>query len=111
MTKETPDRRVNTEARIANDGVKRMPHERDEAPDDKGNQPRGVMKQAASDLAQGLVDTDLHGQRGVEQAVQQDGDSSGQAKPQADAGEGMRHQTSSTPPTTAPTTPPKGSKQ
>ena len=28
--------------------------------------PRGVMKQAADDLAQGLVDTDLHGKRGVE---------------------------------------------
>jgi hypothetical protein len=86
-----------------------MPHERDESPDDqdKDKQPRGVMKQAASDLAQGLVDTDLHGQRGVEQAVQQgDGDSSGQAKPQEDAGEGMRHHTSTTP-----STPPKGSKK
>jgi hypothetical protein len=113
MTKETPDqempdRRANTEARIQDAGAKRMPHERDEAPDEKENLPRGVMKQAASDLAEGLVDTDLHGQRGVEQAVQHgDGDSSGQAKPQPDAAEGMRHQTSNVPPTT----PPKGFKQ
>ena len=113
LDQETPDRRVNTEARVANDGVKRMPHERDESPDDKDNQPRGVMKQAASDLAQGLVDTDLHGQRGIEQAVQHDdkGDSTGQAQPQADAAEGMRHHTSTNSPTNSPTTPPKGSKK
>lgn len=42
-----------------------LPHERDEsthAPE----APRDIMKQAASDLEQGLVDTDLHGERGVE---------------------------------------------
>lgn len=96
MAAETPDRKVNTDEKIANDGVKRMPHERDEAPDGQDQQPRGVMKQAASDLAQGLVDTDLHGQRGAEQAVPKTG-AAGQARPQADAAEGMRHQTTTTP--------------
>src|SRR5213595_272588 len=94
MVSETKDRRVNTEARIANDGVKRMPHERDESPENQDTEPRGVMKQAADDLAQGLVDTDLHGMRGVEQAVPQGG-GSGQARPQPDAGQGMRERDSS----------------
>jgi hypothetical protein len=109
LDQETPDRRVNTEARIKNDGVKRMPHERDESPDDQDKQPRGIMQQAASDLAEGLVDTDMHGQRGIEQAVQHDegASASGQAKPQPDAAKGMRHQNSTVPPTT----PPKDSKK
>lgn len=90
MVTETRDRALNTDARIRNDGVKRLPHERDEAPDGQDKAPRGVMKQAASDLEQGLVDTDLHGARGAEAAV--DGKPEGkQAKPQADAHKGMRH--------------------
>lgn len=90
MATETRDRRVNTDARIENDGVKRLPHERDESPDGQDKEPRGVMKQAADDLAQGLVDTDLHGQRGIEEAVDTSG-ASGQARPRADAENGMRH--------------------
>lgn len=92
MVKETPDRKVNTDEKTENDGVKRMPHERDESPEGHAEGPRGVMKQAASDLAQGLVDTDLRGTPGVEKVVPQGG-ASGQAKPQADAAEGMRHAT------------------
>lgn len=95
MATETQDRKLNTDAKIENDGVKRLPHERDEAPDGQDAKPRGVMKQAASDLAQGLVDTDLHGQRGVEETVPDTGAASGQAKPQANAKEGMRHHDSS----------------
>ena len=101
MVSETPDRKVNTDEKIQNDGVKRMPHERDESPDGQDKAPRGVMKQAAADIAQGLVDTDLHGARGVEQAAPAGG-APGQAKPQPDAAEGMRHQ--------APPTPTKGQK-
>jgi hypothetical protein len=86
MATETPDRKVNTDAKIENDGVKRMPHERDESPDDQDSEPRGIMRQAASDLAQGLVDTDLRGQRGVAPPVAP----GAQAKPQAGAGDGMR---------------------
>ncbi|MFZ6719777.1 hypothetical protein [Undibacterium sp. Ji49W] len=45
-----------------------LPHERDETTDD-GARPRKVMKQALRDLQQGLVDTDMHGERGVEATV------------------------------------------
>lgn len=98
MVAETKDRKINTDAKTQDDGVKRLPHERDESPDGHDHDPRGVMKQAASDLAQGLVDTDLHGQRGIEEAVSA-APGSGQAKPQADAASGMRHEA---------TAPPKG---
>ncbi|UOD31596.1 hypothetical protein INH39_07885 [Massilia violaceinigra] len=89
MVAETHDRKINTDAKIHDDDVKRLPHERDESPDGHDKEPRGVMKQAADDLAQGLVDTDMHGVRGVEEAVPTSG--SGQARPKADAGSGMRH--------------------
>jgi hypothetical protein len=95
MVTEKHDRRVNTAEKVENDGVKRMPHERDESPDDHNAQPRGIIKQAAADIEQGLVDTDLHGTRGVEQVVQRNG-APGQARPQPDAAEGMRNQTPTT---------------
>jgi hypothetical protein len=91
----------NTDAKIENDGVKRMPHERDESPDGQDKAPRGVMQQAASDIEQGLVDTDMHNMRGVEQPLP--AGQSGQAKPQPDAADGMRGHISPTPS--------KGSKQ
>lgn len=90
MVKETPDRKVNTNQKTGTDDHNRLPHERDESPDGHNDGPRGVMKQAASDLAQGLVDTDLRGTPGVEKVVPQGG-GSGQAKPQPDAADGMRH--------------------
>lgn len=95
MVTETKDRKINTDAKIRNDGVKRLPHERDESPDGHDKQPRGIMQQAADDLAQGLVDTDLHGIRGIEEAV--DAGKSGQARPHADAERGMRHHDSTIP--------------
>jgi hypothetical protein len=95
MVTETKDRRINTDAKMRNDGVKRLPHERDESPDGHNKAPRGVMKQAADDIEQGLVDTDLHGMRGIEQAAQPGG--SGQARPQPDAEQGMRHHDSPAP--------------
>lgn len=61
-----PESSNNTSAKVENDGQRRMPHERDEAPDAQDLRPRGVMKQAASDIERGLVDTDLHDQPGVE---------------------------------------------
>ncbi|MBC7453189.1 MAG: hypothetical protein H7335_05720 [Massilia sp.] len=97
MQDKTNDRNVNTKEKVQGDGVKRMPHERDESPDGLDRAPRGVMKQAADDLAQGLVDTDLHGLRGIEQAVPAPG-APGQARPQKDGADGMRHQTPATPP-------------
>lgn len=96
MVTEPRDRRINTDETIRNDGAKRLPHERDEAPDGQDQEPRGVMKQAADDLAQGLVDTDLHGTRGIEEAVDSSGPS-GQARPHADAEQGMRHHDSVVP--------------
>lgn len=60
------DAQVNTDAKIRNDGVKRMPHERDESPEGQDAKPRSVMKQAAADVESGMVDTDLHNQPGVE---------------------------------------------
>jgi hypothetical protein len=90
MVSEIKERRINTDAKARNDGVQRLPHERDESPQGQQADPRGVMKQAADDLAQGLVDTDLHGLRGVEESVAPTG--SGQARPQQDAADGMRHQ-------------------
>jgi hypothetical protein len=96
MATETPDRRINTDAKIHDDDAKRLPHERDESPDGHDKDPRGVMKQAASDLEQGLVDTDLHGMRGQDASV--DSSHPGQAKPRADAEQGMRHHDTVTPP-------------
>jgi hypothetical protein len=96
MVSETKDRKVNTGAKMRNDGAKRLPHERDESPDDQDQQPRGVIKQAADDLAQGLVDTDLRGTPGVGQAVPQDG-AAGSARPRPDAGKDMRDHDSTIP--------------
>ena len=96
MVHETKDRKVNTDAKIRNDGAKRLPHERDESPDGQDKQPRGVIEQAADDLAQGLVDTDLHGTPGIEQAVPQGG-ASGPARPRPDPGKDMRDHDSTIP--------------
>ena len=92
MVTETKDRFVNTDAKIHNDGIKRQPHERDESPDAQDQEPRGVIKQAAEDLAQGLVNTDCYGTNGegLEQAVEPAPDATGQAKPQPDRHRSMR---------------------
>jgi hypothetical protein len=89
MDSKLREKHVDTTEKIENDGGKRMPHERDESPDGQDVDPRGVMKQAASDLEQGLVDTDLRGTPGIDQVVPQNG-ASGQAKPEADRADGMR---------------------
>lgn len=99
MVKETADRKVNTDLKTANDQIKRMPHERDEAPDGQDTAPRGIMKQAASDLARGLVDTDLHGKPAAAANVDAHAAGSGKpAQPQSDAADGMRdHNNNATP--------------
>jgi hypothetical protein len=96
MVSETKDRRINTDAKRRDDGAKHLPHERDESPDGRDTAPRGVMQQAADDLSQGLVDTDLHGLRGVEQAVDAAA-AQGQARPRTNAENGMRHHDSPAP--------------
>jgi hypothetical protein len=90
MVIETKDRFVNTDAKIENDGVKRQPHERDESPDGQDAAPRGIMKQAAEDLEQGLVDTDLRNTPGISEAVEPKAGATGQANPQPDRHESMR---------------------
>jgi len=97
MVTESKDRFVNTDAKIENDQVKRQPHERDEAPDGQDQKPRGIMKQAAEDMAQGLVDTDARNGPGLEQAVQPAAGASGQANPQPDRAKDMRDHDSTTP--------------
>ena len=90
MVTETKDRFVNTKEPMSNDGVKRQPHERDESPDAQDQAPRGIMKQAASDLEQGLVDTDARVTPGISQAVNPDPQAGGQAEPQPDRNQSMR---------------------
>lgn len=65
-TESSSERKINTDEKVKNDGVDRLPHERDESPDAQNIKPRDIMKQAASDLEQGLVDTDRRAQPGVE---------------------------------------------
>jgi|GEM_PF-1080419 len=50
----------------------RLPHEHDESHDSQqSGGPREDIRQAARDLADGQVDTDLHGLRGVEEVVKE----------------------------------------
>ncbi|OYO31083.1 hypothetical protein [Janthinobacterium sp. PC23-8] len=65
-SERSSERKINTDEKVQNDGVDRLPHERDESPDAQNVKPRDLMKQAASDLEQGLVDTDLRNGPGVE---------------------------------------------
>jgi hypothetical protein len=89
------DRRVSTERRTMQRGggadrERRLPNERDESPSGAASgHLRGVMRQAADDLEQGLVDTDLHNTPGVERAAPP-AKPGGQARPHDDAGHGMR---------------------
>ncbi|GAB2848073.1 hypothetical protein GCM10027277_15250 [Pseudoduganella ginsengisoli] len=71
MVTEAKDRQVNTALPAKSDDGKRLPHERDESPDGHQQKTRSVIRQAASDLEQGLVDTDMHGIRGVEKVQPQ----------------------------------------
>lgn len=57
---------INTDRPVKNDGVPRLPNERDDAPDKQSLQPDEKMKQAYQDIENGQVDTDLRGVRGVE---------------------------------------------
>ena len=78
-----PEHTSNTTKPIRNDGEQRMPHERDQTPDAQQHPQRSIIKQAADDIEQGLVDTDRHSQPGVEQA-RAPGPREGVARPQPD---------------------------
>jgi hypothetical protein len=54
------------------DPAPRLPHEHDESHDSQSSGPRKDMQQAHWDITHGLVDTDMHGERGVEEVVKDD---------------------------------------
>ena len=58
---------VSTKRPVDPDATPRLPHERDESDDSQQSPPREDMKQAYLDIERGLVDTDRHGIRGVEE--------------------------------------------
>ena len=97
MVQEEKDRVVNTDRKIEEQSYKREPHERDESPDGQGVRPRGIMKQAAEDLEQGLVDTDARQTPGISEAVTPAPDATGQANPQPDRHRDMRDHDSTIP--------------
>lgn len=101
MVSETQERKLNIDAKIQNDGIKRQPHERDEAPDGQDTAPRGVIEQAASDLEHGLVDTDMYAERGDTDSIP--ADAGGQAEPHANANQGLRRHDTALEPSTKPT--------
>lgn len=81
MEPNSKDRKVNTQAPVDRSGGKRLPHERDESPQGATQQKqRSVIRQAAEDVEQGLVDTDLHGKPGL-QKPHAGSESGAQARP------------------------------
>ena len=54
---------------VVNASAPLLPHERDEKTDTQPIVPTKIMKQAYKDIQRGLVDTDLHGPRGVEEVL------------------------------------------
>jgi len=67
MEPNSKDRKVNTQTPVDQSGGKRLPHERDQSPQGESQQKeRSVIRQAAEDVEQGLVDTDLHGKPGLQ---------------------------------------------
>ena len=72
MTKNLQQRQVKTSSPTSPDTAPRLPHERDESADSQSSPSRDRIKQAAKDLEDGQVDTDLrNGGGGVERAVKQ----------------------------------------
>ena len=68
MVKKSRTTGVIADTKTKNDSGLRQPNERDEAPEEHTS-PRNKMKQASVDLENGLIDTDMHGQRGIEEVV------------------------------------------
>jgi hypothetical protein len=97
MVQEEKDRVVNTDRKIEEQSYKREPHERDESPDGQGVRPRGIMKQAAEEREQGLVDTDARATPGASEAVNPAPGATGQANPQPDRHRDMRDHDSTIP--------------
>jgi hypothetical protein len=93
MVEEAKDRVVNTDRKIEEQDYKREPHERDESPDGQSVKPRGIIKQAAEDLEQGLVDTENYltrSDKGLEDAVEKKPGATGEANPLPERNRDMR---------------------
>ena len=73
MTRNLQQRQVKTAPPACPDTAPRLPHERDESSDGESGPTRDRIKQAAKDIEDGQVDTDLrNGGGGVENVVKQD---------------------------------------
>lgn len=68
-TTRIKDAQVRTPDPVKQNPTPLMPHERDESDNSQASEPREVMQQAYKDIQNGLVDTDLRAQRGVESVV------------------------------------------
>jgi hypothetical protein len=68
-TTRLKDAQVRTPDPVKQNPTPLMPHERDESDNSQASGPREVMQQAYEDIQNGLVDTDLREQRGVENVV------------------------------------------
>ena len=64
MDTKLPEASISTTQPIGNKSAPRQPNEHDESPDSQASAPREDMKQAAKDVANGQVSTDLHDQPG-----------------------------------------------
>jgi len=53
----------------ASSAAERLPHERDQHVEEQRSEPRSSAKQAAHDIENGQLDTDLHNTPGVERVV------------------------------------------
>lgn len=63
------DRQVNTDVEVGKTGGTRLPHERDQSPQGPEHQKeRTRIQQAARDIDEGLVDTDLRETPGIQKA-------------------------------------------
>lgn len=62
-------RQIKTTRPTTDDAAPRLPHERDESEDSQASGPREDMQQAYEDIENGLVDTDLRGSLGVDDAT------------------------------------------
>ena len=62
-------RQIKTKRPTTPESAPRLPHERDESDDSQSSGPREDMQQAYEDIENGLVDTDLRGSLGVDEAT------------------------------------------
>jgi len=70
VNREPDDSRIRDVMSLDLDAAPSSPGELDRAPTNQPVVPQDVMKQAFTDLQRGLVDTDMHGERGVEVVFQ-----------------------------------------